>query len=193
MQITPEAPRFQLSHTPEGLQAVIPARRSVLVQLFLLVWLAGWCFGEIQVVEQLLQQQLHPDAKTPTAFLALWLAGWTAGGLGAVGTLVWQFAGRELLTVNAMSLVHRVEMLGLGVTRVYAAASIKALRAAPDGGGSLARQQACMPPFFGPARGALAFDYGSRTIRLAVGLDEAEAKALVPPLAALLPAAARQP
>lgn len=188
MQVTPESSRVQLTHTPEGLQAAVPAQRSVLALLFLLVWLGAWCFGEMQAIGQL----FDPGDKTPSAFLALWLAGWTAAGLGAVGTLVWQFAGRELLTVNASSLAHRIEMLGLGVTRTYDAASIKALRATPDGGGSFARQQAWMPPFFGPPRGALAFDYGSRTIRLLASMDEAEAKALVPQLAARLPAAARQ-
>ncbi|MGM9514664.1 hypothetical protein ACS5PK_10465 [Roseateles sp. DB2] len=185
MQITPQAPRYQLSINADGLQAAIPARRSTFALLFLLLWLGGWAFGEMQAIEQL----LHPSDMAPTAFLALWLAGWTAGGLAAVGTLLWQIAGRELLTVNATALAHRIEVFGLGLTRNYAAHEVKALRAAPDS--ALAQYQALLPPFMGPARGALAFDYGARTIRLAPGIDEAEARELAAQLASRLPAAAR--
>jgi len=185
MQVTPLPPRYQLNVHADGLQAVIPAQRSAFALCFLLIWLGGWAFGEMQAIEQL----LRPKDQAATAFLAVWLAGWTAGGLAAVGTLLWQIAGRELLTVNATALAHRIEIFGLGLTRNYAAHEVKALRAAPDS--ALAQYQAWMPPFMGPARGALAFDYGARTIRLAPGMDEAEARELAVQLAGRLPAAAR--
>jgi len=188
MHVAPEEPRFQVTATSEGLQAAIPPKRSVFAILFLMAWLGGWAFGEIQVVGQL----LSPSEKTPIAFLALWLAGWTAGGVLAVGAILWQLGGRELVTVNSSSLVHRVEAFGLGRTRIYAAAKIKALRATQEPGGGFSNQQAWMPPFFGPGSGPLAFDYGSRTIRLAPSMDEAEAKDLVRRLAASLPSAASE-
>lgn len=185
MQVTPQPPRYQLNVHADGLQAVIPAQRSALALLLLLIWLGGWAFGEMQAIEQL----LRPKDQAATAFLAIWLAGWTAGGLAAIGGLLWQFAGRELLTANATALAHRIEIFGLGFTRHYAAHEVKALRPAPHG--TLAQYQAWMPPFMGPARGSLAFDYGSRTLRLVQGLDEVEARELAAQLAARLPAAAR--
>ncbi|MBB2486188.1 hypothetical protein H5407_13275 [Mitsuaria sp. WAJ17] len=103
--------------------------------------------------------------------------------------MLWQFAGRETLAVNATPLTHRIEIFGLGLTRHYAAAEVKALRPSPEGGAT--QYQAWLPPFMGPARGALAFDFGSRTIRLAQGLDEVEARELAVQLATRLPSAAR--
>lgn len=137
-----------------------------------------------------MDQLLSPSEKTPIAFLALWLAGWTAGGVFAVGAFLWQLGGRELLTVNSSPLVHRVEAFGLGRTRIYSAAKIKALRATQEAVVGFSNHQARMPPFLGPSSGPLAFDYGARTIRSAPSMDEAEAKDLVRQLAASFPSAA---
>lgn len=88
------------------------------------------------------QLSLHAEGVQVAIFLLLWLAGWTVGGLGAMGTVLGQFAGRELLTVDATALAHRIEIFGLSFTRHYAAGDVKALRATPDSG--LAQYQAWM-------------------------------------------------
>lgn len=160
MPVTPLPPGYQTPLSAEGLQAAVPARRSLLALLFLVIWLGGWCFGEVQAIEQLRQ----PSDKPPTAVLLLWLAGWT---VGALGIMLGQFPGRERLTVDAMALAHRIEIFGLGLTRRYAGAEIKAPRASPAG--SLAQYQAWLPALMGPTRDALAFHCGARTIRLAPG------------------------
>lgn len=188
MHVSPEEPKYCLTHTAEGLQAIVPPKRSWFTIPFLALWLCAWAFGEFQVIGQL----LNPSEKTPVGFLAVWLTGWTLGGLFALGTVLWQVAGRELITVSSSFLVHRVEALGFGRTRIYSAEKIKAFRATDYASGGLQNQQAMAPPFFGPGFGPVAFDYGAKTIRLAPSIDEAEAKVLVRELARGLPSSASE-
>ena len=113
MLVEPQSARFSVEYLAEGLRAVIPARRNWFVMLFLGFWLCGWFMGETSVAGQL----LTPGDKEPSLFLAFWLAGWTVGGAFAAGAVLWQFAGREIITVNSSELVYRAEVLGLGWSR----------------------------------------------------------------------------
>jgi hypothetical protein len=187
MNIEPQTPRYNLNNTPDGLQVTLPLKRSWYAILFMMVWLCGWAFGEVMVVSQL----AHPSEKTPGLFLLIWLTGWTIGGIYAIGTLLWQLGGRELLTVNYSTMAHRVEIFGLGRTRTYSGDTIRGLRATAPPADESGNYQHLKPPFFGPGIGQLAFDYGASTIRLGAGLEEAEAKMLVKVLAERLPAAAQ--
>jgi hypothetical protein len=94
-------------------------------------------------------------------------------------TLLWQFAGREMIALSSMTLTHRVEAFGLGRTRSYRASEIHELRASINGFGGYGRSGRTGMPFAVGGAGSLVFDYGARTIRMAAGLDEAEAKMLV--------------
>jgi hypothetical protein len=76
-------------------------------------------------------------------------------------------------------LTHRVEAFGLGRTRSYRASEIQDLRASTNTFNGYARWGRTGLPFGVGGAGSLVFDYGARTIRLAAGLDEAEAKMLV--------------
>lgn len=165
MHVQPEPVRFQAESTTEGLRVVIPVIRNWGTLLFILAWLGGWTIGETNVGGQL----FGPDGKTPSLFLVFWLVCWTIAGLFAFGTVLWQLAGREILTANSSALVHRVEVFGVGVSRSYGAAHIKNLRA------------------FGSGHGHIAFDYGAKTIRIGSSLEEAEARAVVHRLLPHLP------
>lgn len=183
MHVKPQSARFQIEATTEGLRAVVPSRRNWFVMLFLLAWLGGWVFGEASATGEL----IRAGDKTPSAFLAFWLAGWTLGGLFAIGTVLWQLAGREVVTVNTAALVHRVEVFGLGLSRSYSASEVKNLRATEYSTSPFNNQRAWLPPLYGSGFGPVAFDYGARTIRMAPSLEEAEAKLLVESLSSRLP------
>jgi hypothetical protein len=99
-------------------------------------------------------------------FLGIWLCGWFAG---ESSTLLWQVAGREIISVNSLSLIHRVEALGIGRSR---SVSVNAFQ-------GYERWGRTGLPFGVGGAGSLVFDYGARTIRMLPGLDEAEAKMLV--------------
>ncbi len=183
MHVEPQSPRFALESTPAGLRAIVPARRNIFVLLFMCVWLGGWAFGEMHAIREL----LSPSEKTPQLFLTVWLAGWTLGGAFALGTVAWQFAGREVISVNGTNLEHRVEAFGVGRTRTYRLSEVKNLRATDYSANPFTNQTAWFPPVTGSGFGPVAFDYGARTLRLAPALEEAEAKLLVSKLAPRLP------
>lgn len=183
MHIQPKSPRFHAEITTDGLRVVIPAGRNWLSTLFLLVWLGAWTIGEKNAAGQL----FNAGDKTPTAFLLFWLAGWTLGGLFAFGTVLWQLAGREILTANSSALIHRVEVFGLGVSRSYGVSDIKNLRATEYSASPTSNRRGMFAPPFGSGHGLIAFDYGARTIRIGSSLEEAEAKSLVSSLVPHLP------
>jgi hypothetical protein len=131
----------------------------------------------------------NPGDKTPSAFLAFWLAGWTLGGAFAIGAVLWQLDGREIITVNAVALTHRVEVFGFGRERTFRASDVKSLRSTEFASSVFTNQRAWFPPITGSGYGPVAFDYGARTIRIASSLEEAEAKMLVQELSARLPSA----
>lgn len=183
MHVEPQAPRFTLETTVDGQRVVVPARRNWSVLLFLCAWLVGWVFGEVSAARQL----LSPSENTPQVFLLAWLAGWTLGGAFALGAVPWQLAGREILSVNPSTLLHRVEAFGLGWSRQYKTTEVKNLRATEYASNPFTNQAAWFPPLTGSGFGPVAFDYGARTLRLGAALEEAEAKLLVEKLATSLP------
>jgi len=184
MQVELQVPRFRSEVTPQGLRIVIPARRNWLILLFLIAWLGGWVMGEVTVSKQL----LNSTDKTPVAFLSLWLVGWTIGGIFAVGATLWQLVGREVLTIDSLSLLYRVDAFGIGRSRSFRAADVKNVRSTEYAFSPFMNQRTLFPPIVGAGYGPVAFDYGARTFRIAPSLDEAEARILVGELTSRLPA-----
>jgi hypothetical protein len=187
MDMVPQAARFRSEVTPLGYRVVIPVRRNWFILLFLCAWLAGWVFGEVSASSQL----LRGVDKTPTAFLSFWLLGWSLGGVLAGGTILWQLAGREIITLDLARLSYRAEAFGLGRTRSFRISDVKNLRSTDYPVSMFANQRAWYPPIIGSGFGPVAFDYGARTFRIAPSLDEAEARMLVSDLSTHLPPASR--
>jgi hypothetical protein len=166
-----------------GFRVLIPTRKHWLVILFLGVWLCGWAAAEVAVIRQL----LRPGGGPPVAFLLFWLTGWTLGGGWALGTLLWQLAGREILSVENGQLIYRIELFSLSRTREFAGDQIARLRAVDYAPNLLSQQAAWMPPLFGSGMGPIAFDYGAKSYRVGQSLDESEAPKLVEMLLSRLP------
>ncbi len=183
MNITPPAPRFTTETLPGGIRACIPARKNWFVIPFLCVWLTGWAFGEINVFREI----LSPSHTTPVLFLSVWLIGWTIGGAFALGGIVWQLGGKEIITIDAINFEHRLEVFGLGWSRFYTLANLKNVRVTQYGSRNFPNQGGWMPPLMGSGHGPLAFDYGARTYHLGPALDEAEARLLLEHLEHRLP------
>jgi hypothetical protein len=178
MDVLLQGPRYTLEHTADGIQTVIPSRKNWFLILFFSVWLCGWFVGESTAIAQLLGHPFSGKAQ-PAGFLGIWLLFWTFGGIAVFATLIWQFAGREMIALSSMTLTHRVEAFGLGRTRTYRASEIHELRASINAFSGYGRSGRAGMPFGVGGAGSLVFDYGARTIRMAAGLDEAEARMLV--------------
>ncbi len=188
----PAGPRYQLSERPGELSITIPAKRYWFLIPMLGAWLCLWVLGEIAGLGFLIgglfgfgQGEEGGGALLfAAAFAAVWLTLWTLGGIAAVYTLLWQVAGREVITIDG--LVLRIERRVPCWTRVweYRLEDVRELRMPPVP--SLpwpynAQQVHSWP--LGRGAGLLAFDYGAKTIRFGLSLDEAEAKMLLAEIA----------
>jgi hypothetical protein len=174
-KVIPPASRASIEDMGDGLEVSIPARKNWFLILFLGAWLGGWFFGEASAIRELMSD----DAKDFGArgFLGFWLVAWTVGGLAAASAWLWNFAGIERTRFRSDAVVVRREVLGLGFTREYDAGHIRNLRVAGDPMSITdwrSRFQAT-----GLLGGTIAFDYGSSTVRFALGLEEAEASQIV--------------
>jgi hypothetical protein len=170
----PSKPRAVVSHDAGLLKIVIPARRQWFAMIFLSFWLCGWLVGELTALFILLSGKFKGP---PTAFLVFWLAFWTLGGTLALLNVLWMAAGREVITLEGPRLVIRQEILGRGLTRTFDVFQIRFLRVSPIG------RRGAFP--FGP--GVIAFDYGAKTYRFGIMIEEAEASLLIERLLGYLP------
>ncbi|WP_460711549.1 hypothetical protein [Lysobacter terrae] len=163
--------RASVTNEPDGLQIVIPSRKNVFAIIFLLIWLCFWFFGESSAIRDL----SNPKSES-SGFTAIWLAAWTAGGCFALLSWLWTVAGREVLKFGSGRFTHRRAIGPVGWTKTYEIAHVKEMRAVPAPAfGSRGNGFNSM----GLTGGQIAFDYGSRTINIGNGIDEAEAKALI--------------
>ena len=181
MRVEPSKPRYTIERSGSGLVVTAPPRRNWLILPFLVVWLGGWTIGGFSAFEAVLEPGSH------RAFMVFWLIGWAFGELYALFIILWQLMGREQLTISSKGLVHRVLVGGLNRAREFAAADIRHLRASPQVLSPWMDQRSWMPPVFGAGHGAIAFDYGAKTYRIASGLDEAEARLVLAEIAKYMP------
>lgn len=173
--------RFSIEETIDGERIRIKAPRQIFAMFFLPFWLVMWTIGGVAALQSLITR-FEP-------FLLFWLLGWAAGWTAVAGTLVWMFSGSELLRVdqNDLEIVHHA--LGFSRRWLYQGSQIKNLSVAPQMGWPL--QFRWQIPFFRTSRnGSVKFDYGPRTVYVAAGLDEGEARMIVDRLARRLRPAA---
>jgi hypothetical protein len=161
--------RAKISWESGSLQMEIPSRKSIFI-LFLIVWLAGWAFGEISVGSNIMQKKsmgLNP-------FMIVWLIGWTVAGLFAFTILAWNLFGSEILTANSISLKISIGIGKLRYNRQYDMSQVNKMRVVPKPPVFMNQEE-----FMHFRSGRISFDYGMRTYRFASGIDEAEADYII--------------
>ena len=171
--------RFTVEQSLQGEVIRIRAQRQIFAMLFLSFWLAMWTLGGMTAVYTLFTQF--------QIFLMFWLCGWAIGWVAAAGTLLWMFAGSETIAVRGFDIEVAHHLPGFTRRWLYQGSRVKNLSVA---------QQPAWPfqfrwqiPFVRVARnGSVKFDYGPRTIFVAAGLDEGEARMIVERMARKLPA-----
>ena len=152
----------------------IPAKRHWAHILFMMVWLGGWAVGEYFAVNTLLSSDGPLFAN---AFILFWLVGWTFGGGVAFYTVLWQLIGREIISVESGLLTIKRSVFGLGSTRKFETGSIKNMHVIPD-------QEISIPGIYnkklsGRQGGKIRFDYGMKTIRFGMDIEEPEANMII--------------
>jgi hypothetical protein len=119
-------------------------------------------------------------------FLSAWLVLWTFGGVSALSAVAWNLAGKEIVSINPNILIIRHDVLGMGRSWEYDASQVCYLRCSSFV--SNPSNPSFQQPFSGMVGPGIVFDYGARTYRFGIGLDEAEARLLVTEILQRFPA-----
>lgn len=169
-KVQPSDSRVTISDTVAGLRIVMPCRRSWSVIVFLAFWICGWAVGEVMVSRQFVQGDAPAEGEF---FMLAWLGVWTVGGVVAIYAWLWQVMGKEIVTVHGQTFTVRRDMGGLGFDKEYSLVQMRDLRIRQVGFNPVDLSASFQLWGVG---GMIAFDYGTRTVRFGVGLDEAEIK-----------------
>ncbi len=156
----------------------IPSKKNWFIILFLAAWMGGWFMGETSAINELLSS----DNNGVNSFMLFWLVGWTIGGLFAITILIWTLLGQETIQIESGVLSISKGILDIGLFKKnYDLNNIKNLELNPEpiGMDSLFGQKKKIGDFWGITGGKLRFDYGMKTIKLGIGIDEAEARYLI--------------
>lgn len=172
--VEPGKGRAVIEHDGSELRITIPAPQQAFGILFVSLWLILWTVGEYFAAREFWTGQFF---QKPEAFLPIWFAGWTLGGAFMIYTLLWQLAGKEIIEINSTSLKQTKQLLLLSRSREYAVANIANVRLAPPEPKYVRGKYYIQSQSFNA--GAIAFDYGRDTCRLAQGLDEAEVEHVI--------------
>jgi hypothetical protein len=172
--VAPANPRATTTETSSGLEIVVPAKKNWLITLFLGLWLCGWAVGVVVVVTHFLSADMPSEV---FKFAAVWLVAWMLGGAFALLVFCWSLAGKERIVLSSDRIALKHEIFGWGRTREYELVHVRSLRAAQSPYNPADLRSGFR--LLGIGGGSIAFDHGSKTIRFAAGLDEAEAQSLV--------------
>ncbi|HEX9062206.1 MAG TPA: hypothetical protein VF941_18680 [Clostridia bacterium] len=153
----------------------IPSKKRIFIVLFMCAWLGGWFMGESSVISILFR------AKTggADAFLLFWLCGWTLGGIFVIYNILWNIAGKEIITCTPDLLKIENKVFGIGISKEYLPLEVKSFRVDIEECWQSTFGTRNRSRFGGFRGGNIVFDYGMKTIRFARDVDEAEANHLI--------------
>lgn len=181
--------RYKLEESSSGTVITIPSKKNWFMIVFLGFWLIGWAVGEITVIGilsagifKLTSNGLSEITKSgPGAigglFLMAWLGGWTVGGIFAIYVWLWQVRGIERISLSYEALVLEKITPIWKRKKEYHLRDVVSLRQS-NMSSSMWTMSGGME-FWGISGGRLAFDYGAKTVRFGIGLDEVETKFLI--------------
>lgn len=172
----PYVGRATLRDTLNGLEIAIPSKKNWFIIIFMGAWLGGWFMGEAFAIGAL--TGLFGD-NPAGLFILFWLVAWTAGGFFALRTFLWMIAGKELLLFERGHLTIDKKGALLVKSRTYDLRELKNIRISDNGSGNgvWGYQQNSFISL--GTNGTIKFDYGLKTVRIADGIDEAEAKFII--------------
>jgi len=174
----PYTGRAKVNFDGISLSIKIPSKKNWFMILFIAVWMGGWIMGETSAINELSSS----DNLGINSFMLFWLVGWTIGGLFAIIILLWSLFGQETISIEkgVFSLTKGFLDLGL-IKKSYDLNIINKLELNPEPSGmnSFFGSKKNIGDFWGLTGGRLRFDYGMKTIKFGLGIDEAEARYLI--------------
>ena len=163
----------RITEFAHGIEIVIPPRRNKFVSGFLVLWLIAWISGEVVILDKLINRQQG----VADAFIVFWICAWTFGGLLAVLLQLWNLKGREVIKIDDLELVRQRDYVIFARSRHYELRHIRNMR--------LTEVDLSIPEmnrgaeFWGLSGGAISFDYHVYIEKMALGVEEVEAKRII--------------
>ncbi len=158
---------------PRGIEIIIPARKSLFVNFFLILWLLAWAYGEVVIINRL----LIVDSQTLDAFIVIFACGWTLSGMLASCIWLWNARGREIIRISDHELRLSREYVWFARSKSYETKYIHNLRISDLSPSSLAMGGGM--EYWGLSGGTITFDYGPTPAKIGLSLDEAEAEHII--------------
>lgn len=196
MEIAPYHSRCEVNDEFDSLSIRVPSPRNELKVLYLFLMLIAWTYSEVAAighVRDLLHSPNpfagvdHPDPtriRDGLIFMSIWLTLWTVGGLAIWCSFFWMLVGGQRLEVTKDTLCVSQSLAGIDFwKREFSSIHVEDLRVAPVCEVSPYSRQ----PFPGWEPGAIAFEYGARTVFIARGADEGEGKFILKVIADRFP------
>jgi hypothetical protein len=168
--------RSRVNESIGFIEIIIPSRKNYFVIGFFCFWLCGWLVGELSALAA--GTGIIAGGEPAGGFIFIWLAFWTIGGLFALATVIWMIAGKEILTFEQNKLTINRKGWIFNRPKIYHLQEIKcfSVNSQYDSGGWLGYSRR---NYLLNRDGALQFDYGMKTIKMAEGIDPAEARHLL--------------
>lgn len=170
--------RAKINETINEFIIEVPSKKNWFIIIFTTAWLYMWLVGEVVAIGILTGMFGDNDGGFATPFLLFWLTGWTVGGFFEIRILIWMIAGKEIISFSNTELrIHKRAML-LSKPKIYDIKKVKNLAVNPNTGNFLTNLYGIN--FWNPgSQGNFKFNYDHKTVKMANGIDEAEAKYLL--------------
>ncbi len=165
--------RLKINQYDEWLEVIIGARKSYFVNLFLGLWMFGWIYGEVTIIENGITYPNQPI----DAFQVFWFLGWNLGGIFALFIGLWNNRGREIIKVDQDNLKHTREYVLFSRSKNFESSTIINLRLFQLNP-SMSNMSEGME-FWGLSGGSIAFDSGETVYKFGLGLEENEALSVI--------------
>lgn len=171
--INPNKGRAIFKENRHEIIITIPSKKNYFIILFMLFWLGGWLMGEIFTIGAFILGKTPIEAKI---FSIFWLGGWTVGGTLMIITVLWFMFGKEIVNIDKKTVKIEKKVIFFKITKEYGVEYIKNLRIGNTNNSFFVKNRSQM---IGLNEGNIHFDYGMKTIKFGLEIEEAESKYII--------------
>ncbi len=165
----PYSGRAILNDNLNGFEITIPTKKNWFLTLFLGVWLYGWGMGEFSAID-MFNGFLVSDFEFFSFFIIIWLCVWSVAGFFVFKTIIWNLTGKEVITFGQGQLTIEKKGSLFSKPKSYDLKEVTKFRV---------KEEENKSGFWGvkkdASNGTIRFDYGMKTVKFGIEVEEAEA------------------
>lgn len=139
-------------------------KKKWFIIIFCPIWLAGWTAGGFTAI-------INID-KNLGLFMIIWLIVWLLAEMMTLYAWLWNAFGKEIIKKRSDIIVIKKDIFGFGFSKQYELNKISNFRAS----GYFGTHDRFNLLVWNIGGGTIAFDYGGKTKRFGIALEEIEAK-----------------